>query len=99
IGASQTKTGGSTAATAASAAASSAPANTSQPPKMEFTVASKRVTSPGSEKRRGKGAGGERNVRCSTEDAEEEFLSADEGVASSIGDDPVRFCFKENYDS
>ncbi|CAJ0600084.1 unnamed protein product [Cylicocyclus nassatus] len=97
IGASQTKTGGSTAAATAAAAAaaaagaasSAAPANTSQPPKMEFTVASKRVTSPGTEKRRGKGgAGGERNVRCSTEDAEEEFLSADEGVASSIGDDP-----------
>ncbi|KAL6727604.1 hypothetical protein Aduo_009467 [Ancylostoma duodenale] len=83
IGASQTKTGGSTAATATA----SVPANASQPPKMEFTVASKRVTSPGSEKRRGKGAGAERNVRCSTEDGEEEFLSADEGVASSIGDD------------
>ncbi|KAK6741035.1 hypothetical protein RB195_009093 [Necator americanus] len=84
IGASQTKTGGSTAATATV----SAPANASQPPKMEFTVASKRVTSAGSEKRRGgKGAGAERNVRCSTEDGEEEFLSADEGVASSVGDD------------
>lgn len=54
----------------------------------EFTVANKRVTSPVSEKRRQKG-GGDRHVRCSTEDGEEEFLSADEGVASSVGDDLV----------
>ncbi|KAK6030913.1 hypothetical protein OSTOST_02939 [Ostertagia ostertagi] len=51
----------------------------------EFTVANKRVTSPASDKRPAKGA--ERSVRCSTEDCEEEFLSADEGVASSVGDE------------
>ncbi|WKX98622.1 hypothetical protein Q1695_013925 [Nippostrongylus brasiliensis] len=86
IGAQQTKTGGSAATAAATAITASSPVApaTSQSPKMEFTVANKRVTSPISEKRRGKGSGAERTVRCSTEDGEEEFLSADEGVASSI---------------
>uniref|UniRef100_A0A7I4Y8W4 Serine-rich adhesin for platelets n=1 Tax=Haemonchus contortus TaxID=6289 RepID=A0A7I4Y8W4_HAECO len=84
IGAQQTKTGGPPAAATTTSSPPAASA-TAQPLKMEFTVANKRVTSPVSEKRRGKGA--ERNVRCSTEDCEEEFLSADEGVASPVGDE------------
>ncbi|XGW18018.1 hypothetical protein V3C99_002544 [Haemonchus contortus] len=84
IGAQQTKTGGPPAAATTTSSPPAASA-TPQPLKMEFTVANKRVTSPVSEKRRGKGA--ERNVRCSTEDCEEEFLSADEGVASPVGDE------------
>ncbi|VDO64636.1 unnamed protein product [Haemonchus placei] len=91
IGAQQTKTGGPPAAATTTSSPPAASA-TAQPLKMygllrEFTVANKRVTSPVSEKRRGKGA--ERNVRCSTEDCEEEFLSADEGVASPVVDEVI----------
>uniref|UniRef100_A0A0K0D838 Uncharacterized protein n=1 Tax=Angiostrongylus cantonensis TaxID=6313 RepID=A0A0K0D838_ANGCA len=90
IGSQQTKTGGSQAAAVTTTSVASAVA-AAQSPKMEFTAESKFVTSPG-KRRSGEKIGAEANFRCSTEDGEEEFLSADEGVAS-VGEEPVRRFF------
>ncbi|KJH50239.1 hypothetical protein DICVIV_03603 [Dictyocaulus viviparus] len=86
IGALQTKTGGSQAAGVTATLASAVAA--SQTSNIEIAVASKRMTSTGPEKQCDEKIGIDQNCRCSTEDGEEEFLSADEGVASSVGDEP-----------
>lgn len=90
IGAQQTKTGGSAAAAAATSVTSTSV--TASPPTSGANAHSPKILAgneapfPDQEKQTGRGSD-ERSARCLTEDGEEEYLSADEGVASPVGDE------------